>query len=68
MKAITKKRIKEIIKWYDKTDYKIAVIHGQGVNLGANDLIELLIILANSENIKKDFREFMMNFGFSGKG
>jgi len=71
IKAIDETRAVKIINWYNKADYRIGVMaspEGPGVNLGIDELIELLTILANSENIKKDFREFMMSLGFSGKG
>lgn len=65
MKAISKKRIKEISKWYNETDYEIAICKVcSGQPLGTDDFIELLIILANSENIKKDFQKFMIGLGF----
>jgi len=56
IKAIDEARIKKIIKWYNKTNYEIAIIAGPGCSLDTLSLVKLLYIFANSKNIEKDFK------------
>ena len=59
IKVIDEARIKKIIKWYNKTDYEIAIIAGSGCSLDTLSLVKLLYIFANSTNIEKDFKHLI---------
>ena len=61
IKAIDEARIKKIIRWYEKTRFKVAIMaseQGPGYNLNVSSLIKLLAIFGNSKQLDKDFRQF----------
>ena len=59
IKPINEARIKKIIKWYNKTNFEIAIMAGSGCSLDTLSLVKLLYIFANSTNIEKDFKHLV---------
>lgn len=58
IKTIDEDKAIEIIKWNEKTDYRVAVMassEGPGVNLDSISLVKLLAIFGNSKNLERDF-------------
>jgi len=58
IKAIDEVRAIKIIKWYEKQPYEVAIMGGGVCTLDPQSLIELLSLFGNSNNLKRDFKQW----------